>query len=263
MTTATAAHPKAPLATHLREARTRAVRAAAALIVGVVVGYLLADPVLDVLRAPVAELAASRAASLNYDSVTGAFDLRMRMAVYLGVILSAPVWLYESFAFLVPGLTRRERRYTLGFVGAALPLFAAGAGAGLLLFPRMVLLLTGFAADQDSTILQASYYVDFVLKIVLATGIAFVLPVFVVMLNLLGVLPARTIASTWRLSVIVIVVFSALVTPAADVLSMFLVALPMTALFLAAWAIAHLHDRALARRNRAARPSTKEIPCSD
>jgi len=97
-------------------------------------------------------------------------------------------------------------------------------------------------------VLSASEYVDFVLKVVLATGIAFVLPVVVVVLNLLGILPAATLARSWRIVVIAIVLFSAMVTPAADLLSMFFIALPMTALFLVAWLIAWLHDRRAARR---------------
>jgi sec-independent protein translocase protein TatC len=236
-----------PLSSHLREARTRAARAAAALLVGVVLGYLLSDGILEILRAPISALAESRNASLNYDSITGAFDLKLKIALFAGVALSSPVWLYELFAFLAPGLDRREKKYTFGFLLAALPLFAAGCTAGFLLFPHMVELLASFASEEDSTLLQASYYVDFVLKIVLATGVAFVLPVFVVMLNLLGVLPARTIARSWRIVVVVIVLFSAMVTPAADVLSMFLVAVPMMLLFGAALLIAWCHDRRASR----------------
>lgn len=111
----------------------------------------------------------------------------------------------------------------------------------------MVELLASFADAEDSTLLQASAYVDFVLKIVLATGIAFVLPVFLVMLNLLGILPAHTLARSWRVAIVAIVLFSAMVTPSADVLSMFLIAVPMTALFLTALLIAWLHDRREAR----------------
>lgn len=243
MSTATVAPGTMPLRGHLREARRRAIRAAVALLIGVVVGYLLSDQILDVLRAPIEEIAADRDASLNYDTVTGAFDLKIKIAIYAGVVLSSPVWLLELFAFVTPGLTRRERRFSLGFVLAAVPLFAAGCVFGFLLFPHMVQLLTGFSADQDSTILNATYYVDFVLRIVLAIGIAFVLPVLVVMLNLLGLLPAQTLRRSWRAIVVVIVLFSAMVTPAADVLSMFLVAAPMSALFGAALLITHLHDR--------------------
>ncbi|WOF22921.1 twin-arginine translocase subunit TatC [Microbacterium betulae] len=248
MTTATVAQGSMPLSEHLREARKRAVRAAVALAVGAVIGYLLSDQILDILRTPVAAIAESRQASLNYDSVTGAFDLRLKIALFAGVVLSSPVWLYQLFAFLTPGLTRREKRYTFGFLFAALPLFAAGCVAGFAMFPHMVELLTGFASEEDSTILQASYYFDFVMKIVVATGAAFVLPVFVVMLNFLGVISATTIARTWRVSVVAIVAFSAMVTPAADVLSMFLIAVPMTMLFAVACLIAHLHDRAAGRR---------------
>lgn len=248
MTTATVARGTMPLADHLREARRRGVRAAVALLVGIVVGYLLSDQVLDVLRAPIEELAESRAASLNYDTVTGAFDLKLKIAIFTGVVLSSPVWLVELFAFVTPGLTRRERRYTYGFLLAAVPLFATGCTFGFLLFPHMVRVLAGFSSDQDSTILTASYYVDFVLKVVLAIGIAFVLPVFVVVLNLLGLLSSATLRRSWRVIVVVIVLFSALVTPAADVLSMFFVAAPMAALFGAAVGVTALHDRRVERR---------------
>lgn len=248
MSTATAARPGMTLASHLSEARRRSFRVAVALVVGSIAGYLLSDLVMDVLRSPINELAASRDASLNYETVTGAFDLRLRLAIYTGVVLSSPVWLYQLFAYIAPGLTGSEKRYTFGFLAAALPLFIAGCTVGLLLFPHMVELLTGFADSADSTILQASYYVDFVMKIVLATGVAFVLPAFIVVLNLLGLLSAERIGRGWRVAVVLIVVFSAMVTPAADVLSMFLVAVPMTVLFLAALLIAWLHDRSSAGR---------------
>jgi sec-independent protein translocase protein TatC len=243
--TAVAAGPglRMPLSGHLREARVRLLRAAAALAVGTVLGFLLSGAILDVLRAPITELAQSRNAALNYDTVTGAFDLKLRIALITGAALSAPLWLYELLGFVTPGLDRRERRCAFGFLAAALPLFAAGCAAGLLLFPHMVQVLAGFASSEDSTLLAASYYFDFVLKMVVATGLAFTLPVVVVLLNVLGVVPARALARWWRVCVVAIVVVSALVTPAADVLSMFLIALPMTALFFAAYLIALVHDR--------------------
>ncbi|MFT4265127.1 MAG: twin-arginine translocase subunit TatC [Nocardioides sp.] len=242
MSTATVARGTMPLGDHLREARTRGTRAAVALALAVLVGFLVSGQVLDLLRAPIEEIAESRSASLNYDTITGAFDLKLKIALFAGIVLSSPFWLLELFAFVTPGLTRRERRYTYGFVAAAFPLFLAGCAFGFLLFPHMVEMLAGFSSDEDSTILTATYYVDFVLKIILAIGIAFVLPVFVVVLNLVGVLPAATLRRSWRVVVVVIVLFSALVTPAADVLSMFLVAAPMALLFGLAMLIAHVHD---------------------
>jgi len=249
-----------PVAAHLDEAMRRAVRAAVAVAIGALLGWILCEPVMDLVRAPIAQIAAERSASLNFDSVTGAFDLRLRVALVAGVVLSSPVWLYQLFAFVLPGLTRRERRYVLGSVGAAAPLFLAGCATGLLLFPHMVSVLTAFASTDYSTILDAAAYIDFVLKIVVATGIAFVLPVLLVVLNLAGILPARTLARSWRYALVCIVVFSALATPSADVLSMVLVAVPMSALFAAALVVTALHDRALARRTRAR--AGEEPPCS-
>lgn len=243
MSTATVAPGTMPLAGHVREARSRATRAAVALALGVVAGYLLSEQILDVLRAPIEQIAQTRTASLNYDTVTGAFDLRLKVAIYAGIVMSSPVWMYQILAFLAPGLTRREKGYLYGFTAAALPLFAAGCAFGLAIFPHMVELMTGFASSEDTTILTANYYVDFVIKVVLAIGVAFVLPVALVLLNMVGLLPSATIRAGWRVIVVVIVLFSALVTPAADVLSMFLVAVPMTGLFALAVLITWLHDR--------------------
>lgn len=276
MSAATVARGTMPLAGHVREARRRGLRVAVALLVGVIVGFLLADQILDLLRQPVEELAALRNASLNYDTVTGAFDLRLRIAAVTGVVLASPVWLLETFLYVTPGLNQRERRYTIGFLASAVPLFVAGCVFGLLVFPHVVSTLTSFSSTEDSTILTATYYVDFALKLVLAVGVAFVLPVFVVILNLMGLLPAATLRRSWRIVVIAITLFSALVTPAADVLSMFLVALPMTALFGVALLIASVHDRRLARRatetgnphpqsqgQAQPRPQPQEASCSD
>ena len=262
MTTAAVARGQMPLANHLREARTRSIRAAVALVVGIAVGYALSDQIVEVLRAPIEQIAQSRNASLNYDSVTGAFDLKLKIALTTGLILSSPAWLFELFAFVAPGLTRRERRYTLGYALAAFLLFAAGCVFGFILFPHMVDLLAGFASSEDSTILVASTYVDFVLKTVVATGLAFVLPVLIVLLNALGALSAASIRRSWRVAVVAIVLFSAMVTPAADVLSMFLIAVPMSGLFSTAVVVTSLHDRHAARQALAASSGRAEQPAT-
>ncbi|WP_297006827.1 twin-arginine translocase subunit TatC, partial [uncultured Corynebacterium sp.] len=226
--------PLMPLSGHLREAKKRVTRSALAFAVAAVVAYLASDAALDVLRAPVTAIAETRNASINYDSITGAFDLKLTIALYGGIALSSPVWIYQLVAYIFPALTRREKKYTFGVLAGVLPLFTVGCAVGVLIFPRMVGLLTSFASDEDSTLLQASHYFDFVLKLVLAAGVAFTLPAFLVVLNALGVLPARTIARSWRGAVIGIVIFSALVTPAADLMSMFILAVPMVLLYLIA-----------------------------
>ncbi|MCU1439462.1 MAG: tatC [Rhodoglobus sp.] len=236
------------LGAHLRELRKRLFTAAAAILVGAVGGFFLAPYVIDALRVPINQLAEDRNATIIYTTVTGAFDLRIQIAVTIAIVIASPVWLYQVFAFLVPGLTGKEKRYTFGFFFTAVPLFLAGAASGWFVFPHMVQLLTSFSAPEDGTFLDARTYYDFVIKLVLAVGIAFVLPVFLVLLNFVGVLSAAAIIKGWRIAILTICLFTALATPAADVISMFLLAIPMVVLYFAAYLVAHLHDRRTARR---------------
>lgn len=211
----------------------------------------LSEFVIAAMRLPITEIAEQRNAELTYTTITSAFDLRMLISFTIALVLASPVWLYQIFAFFVPGLTRRERQYTFGFFFSAVPLFLAGMAVGWLVFPHMVTLLTSFSSDQDSTLLESRAYYDFVVKLMIAVGVAFVLPVFLVILNLTGVLRASSILKSWRVAILVIVLFTALATPAADVISMFLLAIPMIGLYFAAWFIAFLHDRRADRRQSA------------
>lgn len=254
-----------PIAGHLAELRRRLFRSAAALLGGAVAGWFFAAPVLDALRVPIQQIADTqhRMAELNYDTITGAFDLRMQVAITVGVIVSSPVWLFQIWAFLVPALSRRERLYGFGFFFTAVPLFLIGCAAGWFVLPHMVGVLTGFAPEQDAAIVQAKTYFDFVLKLVVAVGIAFVLPVAVVLLNFVGVLRAKTILRSWRVAIIAIALFTAIATPAADVLSMFVLAVPMVALYFAAAGVAALHDLRADRRAAAllaASPAELPLP---
>jgi sec-independent protein translocase protein TatC len=125
-------------------------------------------------------------------------------------------------------------------------------------------LLTSFATRQDSSLLTASDYFGFILKLVVAIGIAFVLPVFIVLLNFVGVISARAIIRSWRIAILAIVTFTAIATPSADVVSMFILAIPMVLLYLVAATVALFHDRRVARRIGALEkdllaPSTSEL----
>ena len=239
------------LAEHLIELRKRLTISAIVILLGAIGGFFLAPFVIDGIRTPINEIAEQRNAQIVYTGVTESFDLRILIAVTIGLIVTSPIWLYQIFAFLVPGLTGREKKYTFGFFFSAVPLFLAGGATGWLLFPHMVVLLTSFSNYEDATLLSARPYYDFVAKLVLAIGIAFVLPVFLVLLNFIGILSAGTILRGWRVALLVIFVFCALATPSADIVSMFLLAIPMTLLYLAAGAVAWVHDRAVARREAA------------
>ncbi|WP_431221433.1 twin-arginine translocase subunit TatC [Leifsonia xyli] len=237
------------LAEHFIELRKRLFRSALALLVGSVIGWFLSDYVMDAMRGPITAIAKQqgREAMLNYDSITGAFDLKMQVAITIGAIISSPFWLYQIWAFFVPAMTRKELKYGFGFFFTAVPLFIAGGVCGWLLVPHIVGLLTSFAPADDAAIIGAKTYFDFILKLVIAVGIAFVLPVFLVLLNFVGVLSAKSIIASWRWALILIALFTAIATPAADVLSMFLLAIPMVALYFAAYGVAWIHDRRAAK----------------
>ncbi len=239
------------LAQHLLELRRRLFIAAGAVLVGAILGFIASDFILGALMSPINRIADARNAILNFATITGSFDLKMQIALYSGVIISSPVWLWQIWAFIIPGLTRKEKRYGFGFFFAAIPLFFLGCVAGWYVLPNIVSIMTGFAPESTSAVTDAKLYFDFVLKLVLAVGIAFVLPVFVVLLNFVGVLSASAIIKGWRWAILAITLFTAIATPAADVLSMFLLAIPMVLLYFIAAGIAWLHDRRAARRTDA------------
>jgi sec-independent protein translocase protein TatC len=263
------------LGAHLVELRKRLTRAALAIVGGTVIGFMVYDlgwigdllePTVPgaadalrgqgawyALRDPVFGIAEAQGAdagaiSLNFTSITGAFDIQFQVALATGIVLSSPIWLYQVFAFFVPGLSGREKRYTFGFFFTAVPLFLAGCVAGWFVLPRIVEVMFRFVPEGATTFYEAKYYLDFVLKLLLAAGIAFVLPVFLVLLNFVGVLRGMTILKGWRWAVLAIVVFTAIATPAADVLSMVLLAIPMTVLYFGAVAVSIVHDRIADRR---------------
>lgn len=241
------------LAEHLIELRRRLLVSALAIVLASVVGWFLADLVWAALSEPVREIAAERdrSAEINYTTVSEAFDTKIAISLALGIVISAPVWLYQIWAYFVPALVAKERKIAVGFLAAAVPLFAGGVATGWWVLPNIVVLFTGFAPEQSATLLTAKVYLDFALKLVLAVGVGFVLPVFLVVFNVLGVLSARAIIRGWRYAVVFIALFTALATPPADVVSMVLLAIPMIVLYFIAAGIAWLHDRGVERRLRA------------
>lgn len=266
------------LAEHLIELRKRLTRSAFAVLGGTIIGWMIYDlgwigELLDPAVPGAAETLAGQGTwaaisgpvfhiahelgldpekiTLNFSTLTGALDIQFQVSLVVGIILSSPVWLYQIFAFFVPGLTKRERRYVFGFFFSAVPLFLLGCAAGWMVLPRIVEFMFRFVPPGASQLYDTKTYVDFILKLLLATGVAFVMPVFLVLLNFASVLRGATILRGWRWAVLIIVVFTAMATPAADPISMLLLALPMVLLYFAAVGVAVWHDRVADRRQAA------------
>lgn len=238
------------LGSHLIELRNRLFKVAIAVVLMMIVGFIFSEAIIEEMSKPIYAIAESRNAILNFDTVTGGFDLRLKVALTVGFVLSSPIWLYQIWAFLVPGLTKREIRYAVGFLGVAIPLFFAGAYAGWWIMPRIVEVMASFTPQGAANFFQAAFYYDFVLKLVLAVGIAFILPVFLVLLNFVGVLSAEAIIKGWRWAILLIMLFCAMATPSVDIISMFLLAVPMLLLYFAAWFVSWINDRRRARKAR-------------
>ena len=240
-----------PLREHLRELRQRLIKAGIAILIGAVIGWFLYQPLFEALTRPIHELAKERLgadAKVVFPQVASPFNLQLKLAFYLGVVVSSPVWLYQLWAFIVPGLTKREKRYAISFVAASVPLFLAGIGLAWLVLPNAVRFLTEFTPKDAANYINADDYLTFVTRIMLAFGIAFVVPLLLVALNMAGVLSARALGRGWRIAVFLCFLFAAIASPTPDAGSMLALAFPMTALYVIAWFIAWLHDRRKARQ---------------
>lgn len=238
------------LGDHLRELRNRLIIAATGIVLGGVVGWLVYDPLVRRLTEPLARVRHERGdalVNLNFGGITQPLSIQLKVALFVGIILSSPIWLYEIWAFIVPGLTRREKRTAMAFVAAAVPLFLGGCYLATWVLPRAVEVLYSFTPANAANLSDASMYLAFVTRFILAFGAAFLLPVFLVMLNVAHVLPARVMLKGWRPAVMIIFVFAAMMTPTPDAWTMLALAAPMVALYYCAVGVAFLIDRSRAR----------------
>jgi len=244
-----------PLLEHLREFRKRTVRSAIAISVGSIIGWFFYNEIITKLAEPVCDLRAAQASGANncgalyINGVLGPLNLQIKVALLTGVILSAPIWLYQLWAFIAPALHRREKRYSVLFFVAATPFFVAGTYLGYSILPIAVRVLFGFTPDALNNLVRFDDYLDFVMRAILLFGIAFELPVFLVTFNLIGFLSGVAILKPWRIWIFAITLFVAGFTPSADPLSMILLALPLIGLYLLAGVFALLNDRRRAKKN--------------
>jgi len=247
---------KMPLMEHLSEFRKRLIRSVIAISLASTAGWFLYDRIITQLAKPVCDLAAARATgsdacgSLYINGILGPLNLQIKVAVLSGLIVAAPIWLYQLWAFIAPALHRKEKRYSILFLVAATPFFAIGATIGYLILPVAIKVLFGFTPNALTNLVKFDDYLDFVLRMILLFGLAFELPVFLLTFNLIGFLRGATILKPWRIWVFAITLAAAALTPTSDPITMSILAIPLIFLYFIAGLIALLLDRRRDKRKQ-------------
>ncbi|KRD16328.1 twin arginine-targeting protein translocase TatC [Streptomyces sp. Root264] len=251
-----------PLADHLRELRNRLAKAMLAIVVVTVVAAFFYKNIIEFFTNPIlhavgcdssfTELAHQRSgtcARIVLNGLLTPFTLALKVSLMAGVIFASPVWLYQLWAFVAPGLHKHERKYAYAFVGTGVPLFLGGAFFAYKTLPTMAKVLLQFSpADLDNQ-LPLDDLLDLIVRMVLVFGLSFELPLLLVMLNLTGVLTGTRMLGWWRGMIIGITVFAAVATPSTDPLTMLALAGPIWVLYFCATAFSLLNDRRKSRRD--------------
>jgi sec-independent protein translocase protein TatC len=237
---------------HVRELRNRLFKASLAILVGFGVGYALSKPVLNVLQDPYCNLPGSMVNGKCNFVQLGPADyliLQLKVALWVGLIVAGPVWLYQLWAFIAPGLHRHERRWAYIFTAIAAPLFALGAFLAFFVVQKGLEFLLSIADENITQTLEIGRYISFVTNLILIFGVAFEFPLVVLLLNFTGMVSGKRMLGWWRVAVFVFFAFSAVVTPTPDPFGMTALAIALCALYFIAVGVALVNDRRRARRN--------------
>lgn len=253
------------LVEHLLELRSRLFKATVAVTAGLIVGYYLSNPVFDLLRQPYCDLLGLPLSECEFTVLapTDPFLLRLKIALWVGLIIAAPFWLYQLWAFVAPGLHRRERRWSYGFGALAVPLFVAGALLAYFVVDRGLHFLLEAGVTGGETQLEVTRYISFITLLILVFGLSFQFPVLLLLLNFSGMVSARRLLAAWRVVVFVCFAFAAIFTPDPGPFGMILLASSLCVFYFAAVGIAFLHDRRKARREEFADLPDDQISALD
>jgi sec-independent protein translocase protein TatC len=242
---------KMSLGEHFRELRNRLLVSCIAIAALSAVGWYFYQDIVDVIAAPVHAVARERGdelVALRFQNITEPFATQLKVAIFTGILLASPVWLWQMWAFLLPGLRPKEKKIALAYFFVSIPLFLAGAGLASYTFPRLVAILLGFTPEGVGNLPGMAEFLSLVLYFMLAFGLAFLLPVVLVALNQLHILPARTMLHSWRITLFGILIFSAFMTPDPSAWTMLAMAAPVFFLFWCAVGVAFLLERRRRRR---------------
>ena len=243
---------------HLRELRNRLIKAVLGIILGMVIGWFLYARAFSFIVGPFCRIPIQNRVGCGPDGhplvVTGVFDpffVKLKVAFVVGIIVSSPIWFYQLWAFIAPGLYRREKRWTFAFVGAAVPLFALGGLFAYLAMSRGLRFLLGLTPVDVRPLITIDTYFGYAMAMLFIFGLAFELPLVLVILNLAGVVSHAFIRKHRRVMIFLVFVFAGAATPSPDPFSMLLLAIPCVILVELAELFVWLNDRRRARREAA------------
>jgi sec-independent protein translocase protein TatC len=240
---------------HVRELRNRLFWASIGLVVGLIIGFLISHWVFGILEKPYCAIPSSwvlkpdgtKQCSFITLGVTDQLMLRLKIALWVGLIIGSPVWLYQLWAFIAPGLHRHERKWAYIFVAIAAPLFIGGAVIAFTAIGHSLPWIMEAGVMGITTQLEVTSYVSFVTNMILLFGVAFEFPLILLMLNFTGVVSARKLLSWWRVVVFLSFAFAAVCTPDPGPFGMTLLAGCMSALYFLAVGVSYINDK---RRGR-------------
>ena len=254
-------HPVGPdgrmaLSDHLRELRARILKIAIVLVIGLVISLFFFDQIFQLVLEPYTaaqeQLGDKVDTQATIAGAGGPLMLYLTLCGTVTIVLTSPFWLYQIWAFILPGLHAQERKWSRVFAAVAGPLFLAGVVLGYYTLPKGLEILIGLTPETLTNLVEFGDYLSFLIRTLLVFGIAFEIPVFVILLNLAGVLPGKALGAHRAWIIIGSFVFAAIATPSTDPFTMLFLAVPMVALFGISEVIARALDRRKAERDPAA-----------
>jgi sec-independent protein translocase protein TatC len=236
---------------HVRELRNRLFWASLGIIAGLIVGFIISGWVFDILKEPYCSLDSSwiinskgqRVCNFVVLGVVDPLILKLKIALWVGLIVGAPVWLFQLWAFIAPGLHRHERKWAYVFVAIAAPLFTGGVVLAYFVIKHSLAFIQEAGILGVTSQLEVGAYVGFVTSMLLLFGVAFEFPLVLLMLNFTGVVSARKLMSWWRIVVFLSFGFAAIATPDPGPFGMTLLAACMVVLYLIATGVAAINDK--------------------
>lgn len=241
-----------PLMEHIRELRNRLLKILAILAIGMAIGFIpqVYNRIWHFVEHPFLQAEHRGNADLIITGVLDPFMLRVQIAFFFSLIVTCPFWLHQIWAFIAPGLYRREKRWTYIFIFTAAPLFLGGATIAYFAMSRGLEYLLGLAPTGVKVLPTIANYLSYFEAMIIGFGLAFELPLALVMLNMVGILSHERIKKWRRIMIFLVFVFAGIASPSPDPVTMLLLAVPCVVLIEVAELIIWANDR-----RRAARPS--------